>query len=78
MTLAQRGGTTLAALLIAQALAAQLAPQPAQPASPPAAALAMPIAAATGPWGLQRAIDYALEQNIDLLITPKTKPLSPV
>jgi outer membrane protein len=62
-TLGRRGGVplvALAALLAAQPLAAQIAPQPARPASPPAAALATPVAAATGPWGLQRAIDYAL------------------
>jgi outer membrane protein len=66
-TLGRRGAIpliVLAALLAAQPLAAQLAPQPAHPASPPAAALATPGASATGPWGLQRAMDYALEHNI--------------
>jgi outer membrane protein len=58
-TLVQRGSTALVALLAAQTLAAQPAPQPARPASPPAAAV-------IGPWGLQRAIDYALEHNIEV------------
>jgi outer membrane protein len=53
----------LAALLAAQPLAAQIALQPARPASPAAAALAKPVASAIGPWGLQWAIDYALEHN---------------
>jgi len=71
-TLAQRGGTALAAVLTAQTLAAQIAPQPARPASPPAAALATPGEAATGPWGLQRAIDYALEHNIGVRLNQLT------
>ncbi|GAB3583822.1 TolC family protein [Hymenobacter daeguensis] len=37
---------------------------PAVPASPPAAALGSPAQAATGPWTLQRAVDYALEHNL--------------
>jgi outer membrane protein len=62
----------LAALLATQPLAAQLAPQPARPAPPPAATLATPGAAATGPWGLQRAIDYALEHNIGVRLNQLT------
>jgi len=62
----------VAALLAAQPLAAQVVPQPARPASPPAAALATPAVAATGPWGLQRAVDYALEHNIGLRINQLT------
>ena len=74
-TLSRRGGVllvALAAMLAAQPLAAQIAPQPARPASPPAAALATPVAAATGPWGLQRAIDYALEHNIGVRLNQLT------
>lgn len=62
----------LAALLATQPLAAQLAPQPARPASPPVAALATPGTAATGPWGLQWAIDYALEHNIGVRLSQLT------
>ncbi|RZK96636.1 MAG: TolC family protein [Hymenobacter sp.] len=61
----------LAGLLAAGPLAAQT-PQPARPASPPAAALASPAVAATGPWGLQRTIDYALEHNIGVRINQLT------
>ncbi|MGI4835679.1 MAG: TolC family protein [Janthinobacterium lividum] len=71
-TLAGRGALALAALLATQPLAAQTAPQPARPASPPAAALATPAVAATGPWGLQRAVDYALEHNIGVRINQLT------
>ena len=71
-TLAGRGALALAALLAAQPLAAQTAPQPARPASPPAAALATPAVAATGPWSLQRSIDYALEHNIGVRINQLT------
>ncbi|MGI4873843.1 MAG: TolC family protein [Janthinobacterium lividum] len=53
----------LAGLLAAGPLAAQTT-QPARPATPPAAALAAPAAAATGPWTLQRAVDYALAHNL--------------
>ena len=53
----------LAGLLAAAPLAAQT-PQAARPASPPAAALASPAAAPTGPWTLQRAVDYALNHNL--------------
>ena len=53
----------LASLLAAGPLAAQTT-QPARPATPPAAALPAPATAATGPWSLQRAIDYALEHNL--------------
>ncbi len=53
----------LAGLLAAGPLAAQV-PQAARPASPPAAALASAAAPATGPWSLQRAVDYALAHNL--------------
>ncbi|MVN75777.1 TolC family protein [Hymenobacter sp. HMF4947] len=53
----------VACLLAAGPLAAQPT-QPARPAAPPAAALSTPAAAATGPWSLQRAIDYALANNL--------------
>jgi outer membrane protein len=65
--LGQRGSVPLvvpAALLLAQPLAAQIAPQSARPASPPAVT--------TGPWSLQRAIDYALEHNIGVRINQLT------
>jgi outer membrane protein len=74
-TLGRRGAVplvVLAALLAVQPLAAQIALQPARPASPPAAALATPVASATGPWGLQRAIDYALENNIGVRLNQLT------
>ncbi|MBO2012555.1 TolC family protein [Hymenobacter negativus] len=48
-------------LLLAPAAWAQ---SPAIPASPPAAALSSPAQPATGPWTLQRAVDYALEHNL--------------
>jgi outer membrane protein len=73
--LGRRNGVTrvaLATLLATGPLAAQIAPQPARPASPPAAALATPVAAATGPWDLQRAIDYALEHNIGVRLNQLT------
>jgi outer membrane protein len=59
----------LAALLAARPLAAQTAPQPARPATPPGAALGTPAAAATGPWSLQRAVDYALEHNLNVRLS---------
>jgi len=65
--LGQRGSVplvVLAALLLAQPLAAQIAPQLGRPVSPPAAT--------TGPWSLQRAIDYALEHNIGVRINQLT------
>jgi outer membrane protein len=65
--LGQRGSVplvVLAALLLAQPLAAQIAPQLARLASPPAAT--------TGPWSLERAIDYALEHNIGVRINQLT------
>jgi outer membrane protein len=65
--LGQRGSVPLvvpAVLLLAQPLAAQIAPQSAPPASPPAVT--------TGPWSLQRAIDYALEHNIGVRINQLT------
>ncbi|QKG56531.1 TolC family protein [Hymenobacter sp. BRD128] len=65
-----RASVGLAGLLAAAPLAAQTSP--ARPASPPAAALASPAVAATGPWGLQRAIDYALEHNIGVRINQLT------
>jgi outer membrane protein len=66
-----RASVGLAGLLAAGPLAAQTI-QPARPASAPAAALASPAAAATGPWSLQRTIDYALEHNIGLRINQLT------
>jgi outer membrane protein len=65
--LGQRGSVPLvvpAVLLLAQPLAAQIAPQSARPASPPAVT--------TGPRSLQRAIDYALEHNIGVRINQLT------
>jgi outer membrane protein len=77
--LGRRGGVTRVALvallgtrLLAAQVAAQVAAQPARLASPPAAALAMPVAVATGPWDLQRAIDYALEHNIGVRLNQLT------
>ncbi|QKG52404.1 TolC family protein [Hymenobacter sp. BRD67] len=61
----------LAGLLAAGPLAAQTT-QPARPASPPAAALAAPAVAATGPWSLQRAVDYALDHNLDVRLNRLT------
>ena len=66
-----RASVGLAGLLAAAPLAAQTT-QLARPASAPAAALASPAAAATGPWSLQRTIDYALEHNIGLRINQLT------
>ena len=62
----------LACLLAAGPLAAQPTPQPARPASAPAAALATPAVAATGPWTLQRAVDYALEHNLNVRLNQLT------
>ena len=61
----------LAGLLAAGPLAAQTI-QPARPASPPAAALPTPATAATGPWTLQRAVDYALEHNLGVRLNQLT------
>ena len=66
---AARAALVLAALLAAGPLAAQTAPQPARPATAPSAALAAPAAAATGPWSLQRAVDYALEHNLNVRLS---------
>ena len=74
-TLSRRSGVPLVALaaaLAVQPIAAQIVPHPARPASPPAAALITPVASATGPWGLQRAIDYALAHNIGVRINQLT------
>ena len=60
-----RASLGLAGLVAAGPLAAQTT-QPARPASAPAATLASPAAAATGPWSLQRAVDYALEHNLNV------------
>ena len=52
----------------AGALGAWLALAPAAhaqtPVAPPAAALGRPAAPATGPWTLQRAVEYALQNNL--------------
>ncbi|MBJ6146341.1 TolC family protein [Hymenobacter sp. BT559] len=69
---AARAALALAGLLAAGPVAAQAQTQPARPATAPAAALATPAVAATGPWGLQRTIDYALEHNIGLRINQLT------
>ncbi len=61
----------LAGLLAAGPLAAQTA-QPERLASPPAAALPSAAAAATGPWTLQRAIDYALTHNLGVRLNQLT------
>ena len=61
----------LAGLLATGPLAAQTT-QPARPASAPAAALASPAAGATGPWSLQRAVDYALEHNLNVRLNQLT------
>lgn len=55
----------LAGTLLAVAPAA-LAQQPAVPVSPPPAALGSPAQPATGPYSLQRAIDYALQHNLSV------------
>ncbi|WP_223649607.1 TolC family protein [Hymenobacter psoromatis] len=69
-----RLGLGLAGLLAAGPLAAQIAPapQPARPASAPAAALPSAAAAATGPWTLQRAVDYALANNLGVRLNQLT------
>jgi outer membrane protein len=56
-------------LLAATAAHAQ---SPAIPASPPAAALGSPAQPATGPWTLQRAVDYALEHNLGVRLNQLT------
>ena len=61
----------LAYLLAAGPVVAQTT-QPARPATAPAAALATPAAAATGPWTLQRAVDYALEHNLTVRLNQLT------
>ncbi len=66
-----RASVGLAGWLATGPLLAQT-PQPARPASPPAAALASPPAAATGPWSLQRAVDYALEHNLGVRLNQLT------
>ena len=53
----------LVGMLLGAAPAAQ-AQTPARPASPPAAALGSAAQPATGPFTLQRAVDYALEHNL--------------
>jgi outer membrane protein len=60
-----RASVGLASLLAAGPLAAQTN-QPARPATAPAAALPAGAVAATGPWNLQRAVDYALDHNLDV------------
>jgi outer membrane protein len=52
----------LAGVLLAGAPAAHA--QVPAPGAPPAAALGNPESAATGPWTLQRAVDYALQHNL--------------
>jgi len=61
----------LAGLLAAGPLAAQTQ-QPARPASAPAAALPSAAQAATGPWSLRRAVDYALEHNLGVRLNQLT------
>jgi outer membrane protein len=61
----------LAAAWLAAAPLAQ-AQTPAVPASPPAAALNGPAQPATGPWTLQRAVDYALANNLTVRQTELT------
>ena len=53
-------------------LAPLAVPQAARPATAPAAALATPAAAATGPWSLQRAVDYALANNLGVRLNQLT------
>ena len=69
-----RPGLGLVALLAAGPLAAQTlpAPQPERPASAPAAALPSAAAAATGPWTLRRAVDYALAHNLGVRLNQLT------
>lgn len=62
----------LAGLLAAGPVAAQAPTQPARPATAPAAALGTPAAPATGPWTLERAIDYALEHNLGVRLNQLT------
>ena len=64
-----RAAWGLAALLAAGPVAAQTTPQPARPATAPSAALGTPATAATGPWSLQRAVDYALEHNLNVRLS---------
>jgi len=61
----------LASWLAAGPLAAQSS-QPARPATPPAAALGTPAVAATGPWTLQRAVEYALDHNLNVRLSQLT------
>ncbi|HEX8507224.1 MAG TPA: TolC family protein [Hymenobacter sp.] len=61
----------LAAAWLAASPPAQ-AQTPAVPASPPAAALNGPAQPATGPWTLQRAVDYALAHNLTVRQTELT------
>ncbi|MGI4820114.1 MAG: TolC family protein [Janthinobacterium lividum] len=68
---AARAALGLVCLLAAGPVVAQTS-QPARPATAPAAALATPAAAATGPWTLQRAVDYALEHNLDVRLNQLT------
>ncbi|GAB3635873.1 TolC family protein [Hymenobacter arcticus] len=66
-----RAALGLAGLLAAGPLAAQTT-QPERPASAPAAALPSEAAAATGPWTLQRAVDYALAHNLGVRLNQLT------
>ncbi|WP_151088429.1 TolC family protein [Hymenobacter baengnokdamensis] len=66
-----RAAFGLAGVLAAGPVFAQTT-QDARPASPPAAALGSPAVAATGPWGLQRAVDYALEHNLGVRLNQLT------
>ncbi|WP_201985451.1 TolC family protein [Hymenobacter rubidus] len=50
-------------------LPAARAQTPAVPASPPAATLSSAAQAATGPWTLQRAVDYALAHNLNVRLS---------
>ena len=74
LTLHLRAALSLAGLLAVGPLAAQTmpAPQPARPASAPAAALPAAAVAATGPWTLQRAVDYALANNLGVRLNQLT------
>ena len=64
------------ALVLAGVVGAVLAAAPAAPAqtpaSPPAAALGRPAPAATGPWTLRSAVDYALAHNLTVRQTELT------
>jgi outer membrane protein len=66
---AGRVALALAGLLATGPIAAQSPTQPARPATAPAAALGAPAAPATGPWTLQRSIDYALEHNLNVRLS---------